>query len=135
MLSDSKYHDILSRLAQGDSIRLISQETGVSRATISRIAHGKHPLQCRPPEKIAGSTALSDPVRCPTCGAMILIDPCQACLARRSQSPPPQDNQSTTDLDVDLHGREKSRYLKVREKVQKLIDQGKRTPFSALGNS
>lgn len=77
MISDAQFDQIEQLLEEGHTQRAIARLTGISRGTVHAIATGKR-LKQGPgfqPKPCA-------PHHCPTCGALIDLEPCVACHAR-----------------------------------------------------
>ncbi len=65
----------------------IARCAGVSPGTVAAVARGKRPPAClRRPVLDDGETFLPEPVRCPQCGAAIVVVPCRACRARQERA-------------------------------------------------
>jgi hypothetical protein len=63
----------------------IAREAGVSDSTVSDVALGKRDLgQGLRPRLREGEQYVREGARCPHCGAMVVVLPCRACVARRN---------------------------------------------------
>jgi len=89
MLSPDRVEQVRRMLAAGElSLREIARRTGVSRGTVSNIAHGRtNPVRRRKTTTADDSPWPEDSPygRCPTCGALVRI-PCLACRVRASMA-------------------------------------------------
>jgi hypothetical protein len=85
MISISDVETVAAFLRAGKSVRETARHTGLARGTVAAIAVGKHPQQLRPRSDewaLAVDELCGPPVRCPTCGAKVVM-PCIACAVRR----------------------------------------------------
>lgn len=132
MLSEQKFLEIQELLDSGLSRRNIAAIVGVTRKTVGSIANGKHTLQNKPEKGTGSDYVKTEPVRCPKCGALIVLSPCPACFVQARSQAVSVCSSGSVSLGVDLHGDEKRRYLEVRKNVATEIAAGRRRPLDGL---
>ncbi|MGQ9576469.1 MAG: helix-turn-helix domain-containing protein [Thermoguttaceae bacterium] len=122
-------------LAEGKwSMRKIARMTGVSRGTVSAIAHGKRPDRRPRTEQDDLLERPSGPMeRCPGCGGMVQM-PCRLCRVRAWRASPqcrrlPPRNEQP--LRLELAGEHRIRYEALRARRMReavLADDPDRRP-------
>jgi len=121
MLPDETIAEIRRLLAEGNlSHRKIARRMGVSRGTVHTVAVGR-PRRIAPPrdERQPVDRHSGPPKRCPECGGLVYL-PCQLCKARRIRDDAPAGasdapvDAADVDLDLQLTGRQRKRYEKLR---------------------
>ncbi len=71
--------EVKRKLEQGLKQRQIARDLPISRGTIGRIANGTRPDYEAAERYELEAGASGPPVRCPECGAKVVITPCRAC--------------------------------------------------------
>jgi len=131
MLSPGVVEEIRRLLAAGQwSLRKIARELGVSRGTVSAIAHGKRqePLPRAPDDDL-----LFAPIgplrRCPGCGGLVHL-PCLLCRVRQWQAAANRKRVNRPEglLQLELVGEHQARYERVRARKLRGIARGEVPP-------
>jgi len=75
--------EVKRKLEQSVKQRQIARDLPISRGTIGRIANGTRPDYEAAERYELEAGARGPPVRCPACGAKVVITPCRACKIRQ----------------------------------------------------
>jgi hypothetical protein len=117
MLKPEKVAEVKRLLAERGkgtwpSLRAIARRTGVSRAKVSQMAHGKRPdyeSRRQPDPEPDGPT-----VRCTTCGGMVQL-PCLRCRLEANGIQASREDGDDGPIRIELKGPAKRRYQSVRD--------------------
>jgi hypothetical protein len=128
MLSPCVVREVRRLLLEGNySARRIGMMLGVSRSTVTNIAHGNRP-DYKVGEEDLPDLPQGDHRRCPGCGGLARV-PCFVCRVRRvirRRRLFPTADAAGAELWLELHGADRARYELVR--ARRLAEEARRLP-------